>query len=70
MTLANDIGAVSEDTRYQIRVSSVFNYSSILPQYQYPGVYNGLDYDLIVSMPGHETNRNALELEGKSGAAV
>ena len=59
-----DPGAATRS--YQVRVSSVISYSSIYPQYHYPGVYDGLDYDLIISLPGHEINRNALELDGKA----
>jgi len=63
-----DPGAV--DKSYQVRVSSVINYSSIFPQYHYAGVWWGQGYDLIISLPGHEINQNALELTDKTLTVV
>ena len=51
---------------YLVRVSSVWTYDKFLPQYVVPGVWKGLSYELVVSLPGHPTNNTALELAGKT----
>ncbi|MBW2207911.1 MAG: hypothetical protein JRG79_13465, partial [Deltaproteobacteria bacterium] len=62
---------------YHLRVSSVVNYNiptynrdtdtiSYTPyQYKYSGVYPGQGYELIASLPRHDRNQQAIELEGK-----
>jgi hypothetical protein len=52
--------------RYGIRVSSVITYDKFVPQYMYPFVYGGQDYELNISVPGHATNAAALELKGQT----
>ncbi len=59
-------GLTSAGRKYTVRVSSVITYDKFFPQYEYPGVYSGISYDLIISVPGHDTNANALDLTGKT----
>jgi len=51
--------------QYLVRISSVINYNKFFPQYIYPGVWGGLSYDMIISLPGHAENESAVELKGK-----
>jgi hypothetical protein len=44
----------------------VVTYDKFYPQYFYPGVWEGISYDLIISVQGHEVNQSAVELTGKT----
>ncbi|HMJ89443.1 MAG TPA: hypothetical protein VK530_06485, partial [Candidatus Acidoferrum sp.] len=54
------------DQEFVIRVSSVVTYSSFFfnQQFDNGGVYPGVGYELVVSLPRHERNDNAIELLG------
>ena len=59
--LEYDISDTGDDIQtFKVRVSSVINYSKIFPQHSFQGVYWDLDYELIVSITGHEVNQSAI----------
>ncbi|HTD66238.1 MAG TPA: hypothetical protein VK846_06885, partial [Candidatus Limnocylindria bacterium] len=57
-------GVGDSDQKFMIRVSSVVTYTSFFFNQQFDlfGVYPGLSYDLVMSLPRHERNDNAIDL--------
>jgi hypothetical protein len=54
------------DVSIAVKVSSVKTYDAYLGQRFFSGVRDGMRYDLIISVPSHPTNTQALSLEDKT----
>ncbi|MBX9639354.1 MAG: hypothetical protein K2X97_06395, partial [Mycobacteriaceae bacterium] len=60
------VAAPAADKPLLARVTSVITYDKFYPQAEVEGVWGGISYDLIISVPGHKTNTGTLELKGKT----